>query len=153
MTSYDDFDLERFVTAQAPVFETVLAELRAGCKRSHWMWFVFPQLRGLGHSSTARFYGISSIEEARAYLAHPLLGPRLDLCTRIVVTSESSSLHAIFGSPDDMKFRSCVTLFSLATDNSDNPFRHALHRWCEGQPDEQTLVLLDAARRSSRNQV
>jgi len=153
VTSYDDFDLERFVTAQAPVFETVLAELRAGCKRSHWMWFVFPQLRGLGHSSTARFYGISSIEEARAYLAHPLLGPRLDLCTRIVVTSESSSLHAIFGSPDDMKFRSCVTLFSLATDNSDNPFRHALHRWCEGQPDEQTLVLLDAARRSSRNQV
>ena len=153
MTSYDDFDLERFVTAQAPVFETVLAELRAGCKRSHWMWFVFPQLRGLGRSSTARFYGISSIEEARAYLAHPLLGPRLDLCTRIVVTSESSSLHAIFGSPDDMKFRSCVTLFSLATDNSDNPFRHALHRWCEGQPDEQTLVLLDAARRSSRNQV
>jgi uncharacterized protein (DUF1810 family) len=151
--SYDDFDLERFVTAQAPVFETVLAELRAGCKRSHWMWFVFPQLRGLGRSSTARFYGISSIEEARAYLAHPLLGPRLDLCTRIVVTSESSSLHAIFGSPDDMKFRSCVTLFSLATDNSDNPFRHALHRWCEGQPDEQTLVLLDAARRSSRNQV
>ena len=153
MTSYDDFDLERFVTAQAPVFETVLAELRAGCKRSHWMWFVFPQLRGLGHSSTARFYGISSIEEARAYLAHPLLGPRLDLCTRIVVTSKSSSLHAIFGSPDDMKFRSCVTLFSLATDNSDNPFRHALHRWCEGQPDEQTLVLLDAAQRSSRNQV
>jgi len=153
VTSYDDFDLERFVTAQAPVFETVLAELRAGCKRSHWMWFVFPQLRGLGHSSTARFYGISSIEEARAYLAHPLLGPRLDLCTRIVVTSESSSLHAIFGSPDDMKFRSCVTLFSLATDNSDNPFRHALHRWCEGQPDEQTLVLLDAARRSSQNQV
>lgn len=153
MTSYDDFDLERFVTAQAPVFETVLAELRAGCKRSHWMWFVFPQLRGLGRSSTARFYGISSIEEARAYLAHPLLGPRLDLCTRIVVTSESSSLHAIFGSPDDMKFRSCVTLFSLATDNSDNPFRHALHRWCAGQPDKQTLVLLDAARRSSRNQV
>ena len=73
MTSYDDFDLERFVTAQAPVLETVLAELRAGCKRSHWMWFVFPQLRGLGRSSTARFYGISSIEEARAYLAHPLL--------------------------------------------------------------------------------
>ncbi len=144
MTSDDEFDLGRFVTAQAPIFETALAELRAGRKRSHWMWFVFPQLRGLGHSSTARFYGIGSIEEARAYLAHPLLGPRLGLCTRIVLTSESSSLHAIFGSPDDMKFRSCMTLFSLATDDSNDPFRHALDRWCAGRPDEQTLVLLDA---------
>jgi uncharacterized protein (DUF1810 family) len=142
VTSDDEFDLRRFVTAQAPVFDTVLAELRAGRKRSHWMWFVFPQLRGLGHSTTARFYGISSIEEARAYLAHPLLGPRLDLCTRIVLTGESSTLHAILGSPDDMKFRSCMTLFSLATDDSDNPFRDALHRWCAGRPDEQTLVLL-----------
>jgi uncharacterized protein (DUF1810 family) len=153
MTSDDDFDLGRFVTAQVPVFETVLAELRAGRKQSHWMWFVLPQLRGLGHSSTARFHGIGSIDEARAYLAHPLLGPRLDLCTRIVLTSESSSLHAIFGSPDDMKFRSCMTLFSLAMDDSDNPFRHAFDRWCAGRPDEQTLVLLDAVRRGSRNQV
>ena len=83
MTSEDGFDLERFVTAQARVFETVLAELRAGRKRSHWMWFVFPQLRGLGQSETARFYGIASIEEACAYLAHPLLGPRLDLCAEL----------------------------------------------------------------------
>jgi uncharacterized protein (DUF1810 family) len=143
MTS-NDFGLERFVTAQAPVFETVLAELRAGRKRSHWMWFVFPQLRGLGQSSTARFYGIASIEEARAYLAHPLLGPRLDLCTRIVLGSEGPSLHAIFGSPDDMKFRSCMTLFSLATDNQTNPFRKALDRWCGGRPDERTLALVDA---------
>jgi uncharacterized protein (DUF1810 family) len=81
MTSADRFNLERFVTAQAPVFETVLAELRAGRKRTHWMWFVFPQLSGLGRSSTARFYGISSIDEARAYLAHTAPGPRLDLCT------------------------------------------------------------------------
>ena len=108
------------------------------------MWFVFPQLAGLGQSSTSRFYRISSIEEARAYLAHTLLGPRLDLCTRIVLTSESSSLHAIFGSPDDMKFRSCMTLFSLAADDPDNPFRHALDRWCSGRPDEQTLTLIDA---------
>ena len=85
MTVADRFDLERFVTAQAPVFETVLAELRAGPKRTHLMWFVFPQLAGLGRSSTARFYGISSIDEARAYLAHPGLGPRLDLCTGIVL--------------------------------------------------------------------
>ena len=144
MTAADPFDLERFVTAQEPVFETVLAELRAGRKRTHWMWFVFPQLAGLGRSSTARFYGISSIDEARAYLAHPVLGPRLDLCTRIVLASESPSLHAIFGSPDDLKFRSCMTLFSLAADDPDNPFRQALDRWCGGQPDEQTLALIDA---------
>src|SRR5207248_6809373 len=112
MNATDSFDLERFVTAQEPVFTAVLAELKAGRKRSHWMWFVFPQLAGLGQSSTSRFYGISSIEEARAYLAHTLLGPRLDLCTRIVLASESSSLHAIFGSPDDTKFGSCMTLFS-----------------------------------------
>ena len=144
MKSGDRFNLERFVTAQAPVFETVLAELRAGRKRSHWMWFVFPQLGGLGKSSTARFYGISSIDEARAYLAHPLLGPRLDFCTKIMLASECSSLHAIFGSPDDMKFRSSMTLFSLTMEDPDNPFRHALDRWCEGRPDEQTLALINA---------
>jgi uncharacterized protein (DUF1810 family) len=144
MTSADRFNLERFVTAQAPIFLTVLAELRAGRKRTHWIWFVFPQLSALGRSSTARFYGIGSIDEARAYLAHKLLGTRLDLCTRIVLASESSSLHAIFGSPDDMKFRSCMTLFSLVVENPDNPFRHALDRWCGGRSDEQTLALIDA---------
>ena len=143
MTTGDRYDLQRFVAAQEPVFETVLAELRAGRKRSHWMWFVFPQLAGLGRSSTARFYGIGSIDEARAYLAHPLLGPRLDLCTRIVLANESSSIHGIFGSPDDMKFRSCMTLFSLAADDPDNPFRQALDRWCAGKPDERTLALID----------
>jgi uncharacterized protein (DUF1810 family) len=141
MTGTDRFELERFVTAQEPVLETVLAELRAGRKRSHWIWFVFPQLAGLGRSSTARFYGISGVDEARAYLAHPLLGPRLDLCTRIVLASESPSLHAIFGSPDDLKFRSCMTLFSRAAGDLDNPFRQSLDRWCGGQPDEQTLTL------------
>ena len=148
MTSADRFNLEHFVTAQAPVFETVLADLRAGRKRTHWMWFVFPQLSGLGRSSTARFYGIGSIDEARAYLAHPVLGPRLDLCTRTVLASESSSLHAMFGSPDDMKFRSCMSLFSFAMDGPDNPFRHALVRWCGGRSDEQTLAFIDAGGRS-----
>ena len=143
MTTGDRYDLQRFVAAQEPVFETVLAELRAGRKRSHWMWFVFPQLAGLGRSSTARFYGIGSIDEARAYLAHPILGPRLELCTRIVLASDNSSLHAIFGSPDDPKFRSCMTLFSLAAGDVDNPFRQALDRWCDGRPDEQTLTLID----------
>jgi uncharacterized protein (DUF1810 family) len=148
MTAADRYDLERFVTAQASVFETVLAELRAGLKRSHWMWFVFPQFAGLGRTSTARFYGISSIDEARAYLAHPLLGSRLDLCTRTVLASESSSLHAIFGSPDDLKFRSCMTLFSLAAEDPDNPFRQALDRWCGGRPDERTVALIGAGRMS-----
>jgi uncharacterized protein (DUF1810 family) len=144
MTEADPFNLERFLTAQAPVFDTVLAELRESRKRSHWMWFIFPQLTGLGRSSTARFYGIDSIDEARAYLAHPVLGPRLDLCTRIVLASASPSLHAIFGSPDDLKFRSCMTLFSRAADDLDDPFRQALDRWCGGRPDEQTLALIDA---------
>jgi uncharacterized protein (DUF1810 family) len=143
MTSADPSNLERFVTAQAPVFETVLAELRAGRKRTHWMWFVFPQLSGLGRSSTARFYGISSPDEARAYLAHPILGSRLERCTRLVLERQSPSLRAIFGSPDDLKFRSCMTLFSLAADEPDNPFRQALDRWCSGQPDERTLALID----------
>jgi uncharacterized protein (DUF1810 family) len=143
MTPDDRFDLQRFVTAQEPVFETVLAELRAGRKRSHWMWFVFPQLAGLGKSSTARFYGIGSLDEARAYLAHNLLGPRLELCTRTVLASETPSLHAIFGSPDDLKFRSCMTLFSRAVDDLDNPFRQARDHWCGGQPDERTLALID----------
>ena len=144
MAAAEPLDLERFVTAQKPVFETVLAELRAGRKRSHWMWFIFPQLAGLGRSSTAQFYGIASLDEARAYLAHKLLGPRLELCTRTVLASESPSLHAIFGSPDDLKFRSCMTLFSRATDDPENLFRQALHRWCDGRPDEQTLALIDA---------
>ncbi len=143
MTSADPSNRERFVTAQAPVFETVLAELRAGRKRTHWMWFVFPQLSGLGRSSTARFYGISSPDEARAYLAHPILGSRLERCTRFVLETQSPSFRAIFGSPDDLKFRSCMTLFSLAADEPDNPFRQALDRWCSGQPDERTLALID----------
>ncbi|HYZ42055.1 MAG TPA: DUF1810 domain-containing protein [Stellaceae bacterium] len=137
----EPFNLERFVTAQGPVFDTVLDELRAGRKRSHWMWFIFPQLRGLGRSSMAEHYGISSLAEARAYLAHPVLGPRLDLCTRTVLDIEAPSLNAIFGSPDDMKFRSSATLFALASRERDNPFQRALHRWCNGRTDERTLAL------------
>ena len=139
----DPFDLQRFVAAQEPLFDTVLSELRAGRKRAHWMWFIFPQLRGLGRSSMAEYYGISSLAEARAYLAHPALGPRLDLCTRTVLENKSPSLHAIFGSPDDMKFRSCATLFALATgEENNNPFQRALDRWWDGQPDERTLALI-----------
>ncbi|HZU88967.1 MAG TPA: DUF1810 domain-containing protein [Stellaceae bacterium] len=147
MTASDPFNLERFVTAQAPVFASVVGELKAGRKRSHWMWFIFPQLRGLGRSATADFYGIGSLDEARAYLAHPLLGPRLDLCTRLVLAVENSSLHRIFGSPDDLKFRSSMTLFALAAGTPESPFRQALDRWCDGHMDERTRELLAAAGR------
>jgi uncharacterized protein (DUF1810 family) len=139
----DPFDLERFVTAQAPVFDRALAELQAGRKRSHWMWFIFPQLRGLGFSTTARLYGIASLAEARAYLAHPQLGPRLESCTRDVLAIENRSLHDIFGTPDDMKFGSCMTLFSLAADGDDSSFRTALDRYCGGRQDERTMELLE----------
>ena len=144
MEAADPFDLARFVTAQAPIFSAVLDELRAGRKRSHWMWFVFPQLRGLGHSSMAELYGIGSLAEARAYLAHPLLGPRLVLCTRTVLALENRSLAAIFGSPDDMKFRSSMTLFSRAAGEGETAFRQALDRFRNGRANERTLALLGA---------
>src|SRR5271169_2327732 len=112
MGAADPFDLQRFVTAQAPVFASALEELKKGRKRTHWMWFVFPQLRGLGSSSMATFYGIGSLEEAQAYLAHPLLGPRLVLCTETVLAIKGRTLREIFGSPDDMKFGSSMTMWS-----------------------------------------
>ena len=141
MPDADPFDLNRFVIAQAPVFTIALNELKAGRKRSHWMWFVFPQLRGLGHSAMAEFYGIGSLDEACAYLAHPLLGPRLILCTETVLAIEGRSLHAIFGSPDDLKFCSSMTLFALASGEGESVFRRALDRYCEGHLDERTVAL------------
>jgi uncharacterized protein (DUF1810 family) len=143
LTAADAFNLERFVAAQAPVFPTVLAELKAGRKRTHGMWFVFPQLRGLGRSSIATFYGIASLHEARAYLAHPVLGPRLEMCTRTVIDLESGSLHQIFGSPDDGKFQYSMTLFALAADDPASMFYKALDRWCGGALDAHTLRFLD----------
>ena len=125
------------------MFDTALAELKAGRKRTHWMWFVFPQLRGLGQSSTARFFGIDLLEEARAYHAHPVLGPRLARCTEAVIACDAASLHAIFGSPDDLKFRSSMTLFEAAT--SDSRFAEALERWCAGERDPATVRLLAGA--------
>jgi uncharacterized protein (DUF1810 family) len=139
----DRFDLARFVSAQAPVHEAVLAELRAGRKRTHWMWFVFPQLRGLGHSPTAQFYGIASADEARAYLGHPTLGPRLDACTKAVLGVRSGTLHDIFGSPDDMKFRSSMTLFDAVAPGG--LYADAIARWCGGEKDARTLALLARA--------
>ncbi|MBK5961305.1 calpastatin [Rhodoplanes elegans] len=139
--SDDPYDLARFVAAQAAVFDTALAELTAGRKRSHWMWFVFPQHRGLGRSPTAQLYGIGSLAEARAYMAHPLLGPRLVAATQAVLGAAAPSLHAIFGSPDDLKFRSSMTLFERAA--PDEPvFARALARWCGGERDPLTLALI-----------
>lgn len=142
MLQSDGFDLERFVTAQASVFDNALAELKDGRKRSHWMWFIFPQLRGLGQSEMARFYGIGSLVEARAYLAHTILAPRLEACTRAVLAVDGRSLHAIFGTPDDMKFHSSMTLFALAADDDASLFRQAIDRCCAGRMDERTLALL-----------
>jgi uncharacterized protein (DUF1810 family) len=147
LSATDPFDLDRFVTAQAPVFPAVLAELQAGRKQTHWMWFVFPQLRGLGHSSMATFYGMPSLHAARDYLAHPVLGPRLEVCTRTVIDLESGSLHQIFGSPDDMKFQSSMTLFALAAANPVSPFYKALDRWCGVPWKRKTLRLLEAGGR------
>lgn len=137
-----DHDLQRFLTAQEPIFETALAELRAGRKRTHWMWFVFPQLRGLGLSPTAERYGLASLAEARAYLAHPVLGPRLVACTAAILEIEGQSAHAIFGSPDDMKLRSSLTLFALASESDNTIFQQGLQRYFDGKPDQRTLDLI-----------
>ena len=127
--------------AQDPVIETVLRELRAGHKQTHWMWFVFPQLRGLGRSPMAQHYGIDNLDEARAYLGHAILGPRLMECVEAVMGVSGKTLHEIFGSPDDIKFRSSMTLFATANGHG-NLFRQALDRYCGGQMDPATLDLL-----------
>jgi uncharacterized protein (DUF1810 family) len=133
-------DLRRFLDAQAPVIETALSELRAGHKRTHWMWFVFPQLKALGRSSMAKFYGLHDLTEARSYWAHPVLGPRLKECVLALLGVESRSAHEVFGSPDDVKFCSCLTLFERAA--ADGCFAQALDRFYRGQRDEPTLALV-----------
>ncbi len=138
----DDFNLKRFVDAQEAVYQAVKHELINGAKRSHWMWFVFPQLRGLGVSPTAAEFGISGLAEARAYLAHPVLGSRLRECTSILLQLGDLSLDQIFGYPDDLKFRSSMTLFAIASD-SDSMFDDALAKYCDGHRDPSTLRLLE----------
>lgn len=141
MTETDPFDLARFIKAQAAVYPGVLEELRRGAKSSHWMWFIFPQLRGLGRSETARRFGIASIEETRAYLAHPVLGARLRECVALMNAVEGKSAFEILGPPDDLKFRSCLTLFSIAAPE-ESVFSEALRRYFAGSPDPATLDLL-----------
>ena len=140
----DPYNLQRFVAAQEPVFAAVVEELRTGRKGGHWMWFVFPQVRGLGSSSAAQFYGIGSLDEARAYLAHAVLGPRIRLCTEVVLAIESSSVNAIFGSPDDLKFCSSMKLFAVADGREPSLFQDALDRSCDGVRDKRTLVVLQS---------
>jgi len=137
----DPHDLQRFIDAQSTVIDEVRNELRAGRKRSHWMWFIFPQMKGLGFSEMARRFGIASLAEAQAYLAHPVLGPRLRECTQLVTAVQGKSALEILGSPDDQKFCSSVTLFARAT--TDNQvFLDALNKYYRGTFDAATLKLL-----------
>lgn len=137
-------DLERFVAAQQETHEPALAEIRAGRKRSHWMWFVFPQLAGLGRSATAQRYAIASLDEARAYLAHPILGPRLLEIARAVADSPVDSARQLFGTPDDLKLRSCATLFACVSEPG-SVFERILAKYFGGAPDAATLELLGEA--------
>ena len=137
----DIHNLHRFLTAQEPVYDTVLAELRSGRKSSHWIWFIFPQIAGLGHSAMAQQFAIASLDEAKAYLQHPILGPRLRECTQLVLNVNGRSTEEIFPYPDHLKFRSCMTLFLTAvTDNT--LFKSALLKYFDGQPDQLTLDIL-----------
>jgi uncharacterized protein (DUF1810 family) len=147
MSGADPYDLERFVGAQRDVYEEALAEIRDGRKRSHWMWFVFPQFAGLGSSSTSRHYSIRSVAEARAYLAHPVLGSRLTECAEAAFGVQGLSALQIFGSPDDIKLRSCATLFaSVSSDGS--VFHRLIDKYYQGKPDDRTMQLMEARRAS-----
>jgi len=135
----DPYNLQRFVDAQATTYDTALAELQAGKKRSHWMWFIFPQLKGLGHSDTAQRYGITSLVEANAYITHPVLGPRLKACTSAILAWTDRSARDIFGTPDDMKLCSCMTLFATLTHET-TVFSQVLDQFFDGHADPLTLA-------------
>ena len=136
-------DLQIFVQAQEDIYEQALAELKNGSKESHWMWFVFPQIAGLGNSEMARKYAIPNLADAKAYLSHDLLGSRLRECTEAVLAVEGRTAHEILGSPDDMKLKSCMTLFEVA-DGPDSIFSSILEKYFEGQRDERSLTILNA---------
>ncbi|MDQ2642614.1 MAG: DUF1810 domain-containing protein [Myxococcota bacterium] len=140
----DQFHLARFLTAQDGVYASVVKELREGTKTSHWMWFVFPQVRGLGKSATAERFALSGVDEAVAYVGHPVLGARLRECVEIVNGLRGLSALQVFGTPDDLKFRSSMTLFAVAAPN-ERLFREALSRYYGGEPDQRTLSLVGKA--------
>jgi uncharacterized protein (DUF1810 family) len=136
--------LRDFVAAQEPVYEQVVRELTVGQKRSHWMWFIFPQLAGLGFSAMAQRFGIASLDEARRYLSHPDLGARLRECTRLMLAVPHDDVSAVLGYPDDLKFRSCMTLFAAAAPE-ESLFDEALKKFFGGEGDQRTLELLEEA--------
>jgi uncharacterized protein (DUF1810 family) len=142
MNSGDPYDLNRFLSAQEGVYERALAELKGGQKRTHWIWFIFPQIDGLGYSPTAKRYSIKSREEARQYLNHPVLGKRLLECADAVIALKGGSVSEIFGYPDDLKFKSSMTLFEKIA-GSGSVFSFALDRYCHGERDATTLRLLE----------
>lgn len=145
MSTNDEHDLNRFVDAQRSTYERALAELRGGRKRSHWMWYVFPQLAGLGRSATSRHFAIASADEAKAYLEHPLLGPRLVECSAAVLEVDGRSAYEIFGSPDDLKLHSCATLFARVSPPG-SPFAALLAKYFGGREDGETVRLLESTR-------
>ncbi len=138
--SADSFDLSRFLNAQVVNYADALAEVRDGCKVSHWMWYVFPQVAGLGHSSMAQKFALTGVDEAAAYLAHPVLGPRLLECCEAALAVNGKSAFDIFGTPDDLKLRSCVTLFAAVSPGG--VFNEVLDRFFAGEPDHRTLKLI-----------
>ncbi|MGZ5573748.1 MAG: DUF1810 domain-containing protein [Methylobacter sp.] len=138
----DTFDLNRFTSAQENIYDSVLAELRSGRKRTHWMWYIFPQIDGLGHSATSKRYAIKSLEEARQYLNHPVLGQRLLECAEAVFAVKCRSVSEIFGYPDDLKLKSSMTLFAYAA-TPDSVFSRVLDKYFDGERDALTLQLLD----------
>jgi len=138
----DRFDLQRFLDAQEGTYGRALAEIRRGRKQSHWMWYIFPQIEGLGRSSTTQYYAIKSREEARQYLAHPVLGARLRECVRALLALEGRSASQIFGYPDTLKLRSSLTLFAQVDKEGDAIFEAALEKYYQGEPDERTLEIL-----------
>lgn len=140
----DPFDLRRFVEAQARDYDRALAEIQGGFKRSHWMWYVFPQFAGLGFSSTSQRFAIKSLDEAKAYLAHPVLGPRLLECADAALAVEGRTAYEVFGPPDDLKLRSCATLFACVSP-AGSPFEKLLDKYFQGKRDEKTLQALGAA--------
>ena len=142
MRSNNPSGLSRFVEAQDKVYDQVLSELRSGRKTSHWMWFIFPQFAGLGSSDVSQFYAIKSMDEARAYLQHPILGPRLIECSEAVLSVKHRSAHEIFGSPDDMKLKSCMTLFANISP-AGSVFEKVLDQYYNGERDSRTLRLID----------
>ena len=145
----NEFDLNRFVQAQQGDYERALSEIRSGRKRSHWMWSIFPQLDGLGFSLMAKRYAIKSADEAKAYLNHLVLGPRLIECAEAVMAVEGRSVHEIFGSPDDLKLKSCATLFALV-EGKESVFQRLLEKYYAGERDERTLELLGVSKEKGK---